>query len=138
VEFFVTTDTTKLYPFGDGDHWIEVKQRLTAGEERRIATTMFSGARQRGANEDREVSFDIDLDSAAFVKVAVYLVEWNVPGPNGRPLPLNTMREKFDALRAMDPDAYRMIEKAIDAHVATQEEEKKARNGSSTSRTSST
>lgn len=126
--FFVEPEQVKLYPFGDDEHWIEVKKTLNAGEARRIATSIFgTSARQEQRTDpdaNRSVAFDIDLEGAAFVKVCEYLVDWSLTR-NGKNVEIDTRRKKMDALRALDPEAYQAIEKAIDEHQARQSQEKK-------------
>ena len=129
MEFFGSSETDTVYPFpGDETHWILVKRGLTAGESRQIAHSGLKTA-SRPLNEDGSfgdsVGFDLDLDRAAFVKVALYLADWNIPGPNGKTVDIEKNPAKMSALRNLTPDVFTAIEKAIDTYVLARLEEKK-------------
>lgn len=140
MDFFASTETDSLNPFPDApDVWITVKRELTAGEDRQLAysalvrTTRPIEADGSMANA---LGFSMDIDKAAFVKVGLYLVDWNLPGTDGKTLPIITSpAAKFSALRNLKPAIFRAIEVAIDMHVDALVAQKKTvspPNGSST------
>lgn len=126
-ELFVTPETVKLPIFDDGTYWIEVKKQLNAGESKQIAAGAF---KSMTPTKDGVASYDIDLEVAAFRKVAVYLLDWNL-ARDGKTIPIDTPKSKYDALKALHTDVYAEIERVVDAHVI-QEQEKKATAGSAT------
>lgn len=132
MDFFATTETDKQYLFGEDKYWILIKRELTAGEERQLAHAGLRRA-SRPLNPDGSigdsVGFDLDLDRAAFTKVALYLADWNIPGPNGKTVEIEKMAQKVDALRAMRPDVFTEIERVIDTYLTERSEEKKALSG---------
>ena len=123
---FIRPDLVRL-AIGDDD-WIEVKRRLTAGEERRVFArvikTMHAGERA-----------ELDPEQVGVTRIAEYVVEWGGPGfsdGTGRAVPYSTA-----ALDHLDPDVYRAIERAVEAHEAREraarDAEKNERDGASSS-----
>src|SRR3990167_3928981 len=102
MEFFVSAETDKVPLFDGTDYWVELKRELNAGEDRQIAHAALRRA-TRSVNKDGDLSdelqFDLDLDYAAFTKVALYLADWNLPGPDGKTIDIKRSRkDKVDAL----------------------------------------
>jgi hypothetical protein len=133
MQFLASTETDKLHPFdGNTDIWIDIKRELTAGEERQITGAAFRRA-SRPVTEDggeTRMSFDLDYGLAGFMKVAIYLDDWNLTGLDGKPLDISTSGKKIDALKNLRPDVFAAIESAIDTAVAARHEEKKLQSGS--------
>lgn len=128
-ELFVTPQTDKLPLFDDGLYYIEVKRQLNAGEQNQISAGAFKSVTPTVGKDGPSVSYDIDLEVAAFRKVLVYLVDWNLTR-DGKTLAIENWKAKYDALKALHPDVYAEIERAVDAHVAAHE--KKVSPGSPT------
>jgi hypothetical protein len=130
-------DITKL-ELSDGD-WIEVRTRLTSGEERMIQRMTAKGyQRADGDGGDAQIRVDLDVTKFASVRAAQYLTNWSLRNFKGEPIPLpaNFSLEKRAAIiESLDEDTVREIDEAISTHVTAQEEareqEKKARAGSS-------
>jgi hypothetical protein len=77
-----------------------------------------------------EIGFTLDLDGAAFRKVELYLVDWNLPDKNGKTIEIKDSEPmKRTSLRALLPDVFGQIEKAIDGYVIEQQAKKKAQTG---------
>ncbi|MCR4375676.1 MAG: hypothetical protein NUW22_12585 [Acidobacteria bacterium] len=133
MEFFAGTETDTLYPFGGDQYWIAVKRELTAGEDRALAHAAIGrGTREVGPDGQptNEVGFALDLDKAAFKKVALYLHEWNLTDRQKRVVDIGTEAKKVAALRNLKPPQFRAIEVAIDAYVLERLIEKKVPSGS--------
>lgn len=129
MEFFATTETDQVYLFGGTEYWIAIKKGLTAGEERQLqgaALRRISRPTNADGTIGDSVGFDLDLDRAAFTKVAVYLSDWNITGRDGKTVEIKSMARKVDALRDLNPDVFTAIEKAIDDYVLARLQEKKA------------
>jgi hypothetical protein len=130
-QWTVTPAVVKLPLFDDGECWITVRQQLTAGEEKLMATGALKRMSPSGAGTtDFTVSYDVDFEAAAFNKIAVHLLDWNVPDPDGKVIFIDTPKKKNAALRVLHPDVFKEIERVIDEHVEAQEE-KKVTSGSS-------
>jgi len=130
-QWTVTPEVVKLPLFDDGECWITVRQQLTAGEEKMMATGALKRMSPSGAGTtDFSVSYDVDFEAAAFNKIAVHLLDWNVPDPDGKVIIIDTPKKMNASLRVLHPDVFKEIERVIDEHVEAQQE-KKATSGSS-------
>ena len=122
MEFFATVATEKVPIFGgDSGFWIEVKKELSAGDSKRLALAALKGVRKSASDDEGSQAFDLDLEVAAFNKVALYLVDWNVSDANGKSVEIDTPKKKLDALKNLKPSVLAEIEKAIDLFLAGQE-----------------
>lgn len=88
--------------------WIEVKKRLNQGEKKRIVASAFSTISQGRDNDNME--FNLNLETSAFEKVRVWLVDWSLTDFQNNKLPLDVA-----TFRALG-DVYDVIEKKIDDH----------------------
>lgn len=104
--------------WGDREFWVEVKRRLNTGEMKRLFASGFKSVSQ--VSED-STEMNIDWDRVMFVKVQTYLADWSLADDQG-----NKLVHNLDTLRALDPDVFGLIEKAIDRHIAAQEAQTKA------------
>lgn len=109
------------------DDWIEVKDRLSVGEERLVMAHMVGNVQGDGSRKP-------NLDVLGMGEVAAYLVDWSFIDAKGKSVPIDDEGKKLAALKALDPDTYREIEAAIDEHKKVVEKEvaesKKTRAGS--------
>lgn len=118
---FVEPKTVRL-ELSDGD-WVEVKARLTYGEEQRLASaglTSVKGARVQDA------TVGIDLERYNLAKLEVWLVDWSFRDARDKPAKLTR-----SAIAALDPDTAEEIMAALDAHIERLDDEKKALSGKS-------
>lgn len=86
--------------------WVEIKEELDHGEEQGLSAAAMRGmTRQQLVNaaetEDQETQDIFLLDSARmhFLKLAFYVVDWNLQDKQGRKVPLPTRLE--DRIRTM-------------------------------------
>lgn len=102
--------------------WLEVKQRLTAGEYRERLAREYTLDAETG----RQV---VDVRQTGFALVAAYVVDWSFVDDTGASVPFSE-----DALRTVDADTFREIHAAVQAHDqaddARRSEEKNVRAGS--------
>jgi hypothetical protein len=103
---FVTPDTVRL-PLSDGD-WIEVKQRLTNGERRRLNSAALGKSMPLGA---AVTEIAVDFAEMGTARALTYIVDWSFED-DGRRVPVS--REAFLSLDEPTADE---IDKALDAHV---------------------
>ncbi len=121
---FVRPDSVRLTLTGghEGDYII-VKRRLNAGEERRLNAALIK-------NFIPGQMPTLDPEQVGYAKVKAYLLDWGGVGFGP---------EKFNAgtIDDLDPDLYREIERAINAHevdqAAQREAEKNGRDGATNS-----
>lgn len=109
-------------------YWIEVKKRLSVGEERYVM------AQALGAVNVQDGTRKPNLEVLGMGEVAAYLVDWNFTDVKGKPVPIDSEAAKLAAIKGLDDETYDEIDKAIDAHKAAMEREiaeaKKTRAGS--------
>jgi hypothetical protein len=94
----------------DGD-WIQVKNRLSVGEERAAFQSIVG-----------EVSTDggwrrPNMESIGLAEVAAYLVAWSFRDPQGQPIPPD-----LATLKLLDPEDYKELEVAVQAHIKKMED----------------
>ena len=127
MDRFVTPQTTRLeISLGD---WIEVKRRLNTGEQQDLFAQMMPSITpgQPYALQSRHV---------LTAKVLAYLVDWSLTRQS-KAVPVSV-----DAVNNLDPDTFKEIREAIDAHETAVEAEidaaKKNHTGESTLKLAST
>lgn len=126
MDRFVTPLTTRL-EISDGD-WIDIKRRLNTGEQQDLFAQMMPSITpgQPYALQSRHV---------LTAKVLAYLVDWSLTRYS-KPVPVSV-----DAINNLDPDTFREIREAIDAHETVVEAEldaaKKNRSGDNASKLAS-
>jgi len=112
-------------------HWILVRDRLTAGDQREMFKRYYV--------KDPDGTRRVDNFESAVAMCLAYLVDWSMVDETGevitiRDEPVDIVRSALDHL---EPDWYTEIKTAIEAHVAEMEvvraEEKKVRSGATTS-----
>lgn len=121
MDFFASTDTETLPIFGDSAHSITIKRELTAADEKKVTFSALINKFRNTKPEDGgdvEQVFDIDIETAAFRKVEVWLVDWTLPKP------IDTPKAKRDALKALKPSVFAEIARVIDEYVKGREEKK--------------
>lgn len=131
-------DTVTLSLPDEGD-WIEVRRRLTSGQERMIQRMTAKGYQRADASGgDAQIRVDLDVTKFALVRAAQYITNWNLKNFEGKPivLPANyTLEKRVEIIEGLDEETVQEIDDAISAHVTAQQEardaEKKARGGSS-------
>lgn len=95
-----------------GGAWILVKKYLTAGETRQVFRRMM-----RAGDDGRDA---IDPLQVGLSKIVTYLVDWNLTDANDQPVPLRGLSPDVVAsiLDNMDPDGFKDVLNAIEAHEA--------------------
>lgn len=96
--------------------WIEVREEISIGEERRI----FAGAiKGQTALKDGETRTEYDAQAISFGQVIAYLVDWDAKGENGKDVECTP-----DTIKGLVPDVYHAVEAAVRAHVEETREKK--------------
>jgi hypothetical protein len=105
---FVTKETKRLAL--SEDRWIEVKLRLSFGEEQRIQNAYLG--RMRGMDNAAEAEMGVDFERGQVERFFVWLTDWSFCDENDKSVAVSR-----DAIRALDPDVVAEMEAALDAHV---------------------
>src|SRR5262245_1132435 len=123
---FVRPESDKL-DLSHGD-WVLVKRRLTAGEQRRAFARTVKRMQVGEATQ-------LDPEAIGLSVMVVYLLDWSLTDDSGQVVLIRDQPESAveSALLQLDPDSFREISDAIDAHVQAQqierENEKKVQDG---------
>ena len=138
MQFFVNPkNTTRLYPWGEGEnaqYWIEVKDHLSAKEERDIQTAGIPHILQKAGGKDtpaqapaegREMKMGLDVGRMALIRAAKQIVRWSLTDADGQPMPLSEA-----SIGELLPEQFDAIDKALDAHKEAKAAEKKDQSGS--------
>lgn len=135
----VNPNETKQLALSDGD-WVEVRVRLTSGEER-LMQRMTAKGYQKSENSDggdAQWRIDYDVTKYASVRIASYVTSWSLRNFKGEPIPLPanySLERRVQIVESLDEDTVSELDDVILEHVRVQrearEEEKKARAGNS-------
>lgn len=120
----------------DGD-WIDVKPRLSKGDELRLEGAAVGGLRtvdlQTPVSRDAEgVEMRFDNVQFAVTRFLVWIVDWSLTDARGK-----SVRLTRESLLALDPDFAREIDQALDRHIAAITEKKATTLGLNASRPAS-
>jgi len=107
---FVKPEIVRL-ELSDGD-WLEVKKRLSIGEER-------ASFQQISGSINNEGWIRPNVEMVGIAEVLAYLVDWSLIDANDKPVKVSK-----DALLSMDPDDYKEIEEAVQAHIKKMDAER--------------
>lgn len=116
---FVQPDIVRL-DLSDGD-WLDVRRELSNGEVRRAMAKTIKSLRPDGQIEP-------DLEMLGRAEIASYIVDWSFVDGQDKRVPFSDA-----ALDNLTQDAYNEIDKAVRAHIAKGEEERKNGAGGSSS-----
>ncbi len=109
--WFAKVVTDKL-DLGDG-YWLRVKRFLTKGEERAMQMGGMTHVARTGTEADAQQEIKIDWDKLSFAMCEAYILDWNLDGEDGTPVPYSP-----ETLRRLKTGAegYDVIDAAIKAH----------------------
>lgn len=97
------------------DDWIEVRKKLSVGEQR-AAVTSFVGVYTRDGGRTP------NLETLGMGQTLAYLIAWSLHDDEDRPVDIS-----LDSLKALDPRDYAEIEAAINKHIEAVDAEDEAR-----------
>ncbi len=115
---FVTPEVVRL-PLSDHE-WVDIKKRLNTGEQRAIFARMA-----RDITPGDKIA--LKPEEVGKAKIAEYLLGWSFVDDDGRPVPVAAAQ-----IDNLDPETYREIREAIDAHEERIEAEITARKNDQT------
>jgi len=109
---FVTPETATLQL--SDDDWIEVKERLTYGEQQRLA-----GGALRPKLTDGEIDISLDLETHSILRLSTWIIDWSFCDAKGKQVEVSR-----DAIASLDPDTVEEIENVLTAHIEALEKKK--------------
>lgn len=116
IAWFASPDTVRLdLP---GGQWIEIKRELTVKEERQVIGA-FVRATQRDP-ETGEAVTHVNTEGLG-AKVKAFLVDWSLRDAQDKPVKCTPQ-----AVDALTPAAFALIDAAIDAYLEQRDSEKNA------------
>lgn len=118
---FQNADVDRL-TLSDGE-WIEVKHRLSGGEAKRMSAAAFRDV-QRPKEMGDQPRVGVDFASLTLARTKAYLTDWSFRDAKDKPV-----RVTPEAIEALDEEALKEIEDAIDAHIDAVQAELKAQSG---------
>jgi hypothetical protein len=123
---FVKPEVVRL-PLSEGD-WLDVRKRLTVGEERAAFQQIVSDVGTEGGR------WKPNFEMIGVAQVAAYVVGWSLVDDEGIAVPFSV-----EAVQGLEPASFREIEQAVDAHIKRVEEELAAsKNGTGVATASAT
>lgn len=105
--------TVTRLELGDGE-WIEVREELSVGEQRKAYTAAVKGS----VKTDEGTRTEYDAQKLSFALVVAYLVDWSARDGNDKPVDISTLEKRRAAIEALDSESFEAIETAIEQHIA--------------------
>ena len=110
---FIGPDTKQVNLTGEWENeWVEVKKKLTFGEEQRLASASLTSvhlAQGRTSEDDTEIG--LDMERHAIMRIYLWVTEWSLQDHTGRVLPVTLQN-----IKNLDPDVAQNINDVLDAH----------------------
>jgi hypothetical protein len=104
---------------------VELKKRLTAGEDRAMKTGAFKHMSMAGQKQDNSGgSIEIDWSAMGIQRILTYVIDWSLEDDDGVKMKINR-----STVEACDPTFVDVLNDIINDHEAEVEEEKKAPTG---------
>lgn len=107
----VESDTLQL---SDGD-WVLVRRRLNTGESREMLARTYQ-------NTPGGPGLQLDIKQVGLSRVVAYVIDWSFVDALGNKVPYSEQ-----ALSGLEPESFKEILDAVDAHVEQQEKAREAR-----------
>jgi len=113
---FVQPEVTRI-PLSEGD-WIDVKKRLTVGEERAAFQQIVGEVNAQGWRRP-------NMEMMGIAEMAAYIVGWSFVDARGL-----TVGVSISSIQALDSASFKELETALEAHIKAMEAEiEAAKNG---------
>lgn len=119
---WASDETRRIDLIPDGSLWVEIKDELDHGDEQAMQAAAMKGITRQQVQSaidsgDQETQDVILMDSARlhFLKLAFYLVDWNLKDEQGRGITLPTrVDDRVRILKRLKPAVGMKISDAID------------------------
>jgi hypothetical protein len=112
MEWFADVAGSRRIEIPEINGWIECRQELSVGEKREIFSRAFKG---QVPLEDGAFRNEYDMQEVSFGQVMAYLGDWSAK-----------QDLTPDAVRALKPEIFAHIEKAVHKHIETLEKNEQA------------
>jgi hypothetical protein len=107
---FVQPEIVRL-DLSDGD-WVDVKKRLTVGEERAAFQAIIGEVNQATGWRRPNV------EMVGIAEMVAYIIRWSLRDANDLPVPVTV-----DTIKSLDSESFTEIEKALETHIKAVETE---------------
>lgn len=107
---FVTPNTVRL-ELSDDD-WIEIKERLTYGEQQALGNSALVGTRAGG--------FEVDFARVPQIRMATWITDWSFANADGKSIPVSPA-----AIANLDPETAEEIISALNDYQAQRDADPK-------------
>jgi hypothetical protein len=114
---FVKPGTTRL-DISDSD-WFEVKDKLSYGEEQKLAGAMTPS--MTPGTKTQSAVVDLDWGQYAIERLLVWVVDWSFEDDNGK-----QQKVTKDTIFSLDAETVEEMDAALERHIAEMEEKKGA------------
>lgn len=91
--------------------WVDVKKRLTVGEERAAFQQIVGEVNSAGWRRP-------NIEMAGIAQIAAYIVQWSLVDERGMPVAVSV-----DAIKSLDSASFTEIETVVEAHIKAMEAE---------------
>lgn len=109
TNFFATEET--ILEYLDDDHWVELKRELDYSEEGDLQGASI----QAGLNADGTPKLEFSLRAMRNLRLALYVVDWNLSGANGKVIPLpSKLEQRAELLGHLSPKWGEALARKID------------------------
>lgn len=98
--------------------WIDIKERLTYGEQKRLETGAMG--KLSGGTEE-EPAINLDFEKYNITRLLTWIVAWSQQDALGQMIPIDR-----DSIAALHPDIATEIEDVLTAHIQELEDAKNA------------
>jgi hypothetical protein len=102
----------------DGD-WVSVRQELSYGQQRRLATVGLTGVPAVLAETGQAPQLSVDWARFEVERLAVWLLDWSLVDADGEPVVVSR-----EAIEALEPGTAAELNAALDRHIADLEAKK--------------
>jgi hypothetical protein len=124
-DFFATTETMTFYPYGAETRvWIRFKRELSYGEQNELdnaATDGYSVREIKAKLNQSEIRVHSDIKRHRLLKLALYIDDWNYPGPDGQTLRWpRKLDEKVALIDKMNDELGKLLSNEVDRLIGEQ------------------
>jgi hypothetical protein len=109
TNWFADVRATARIDIPEIDGWIEVREELSIGDERKVFTSAIKG---QTPTSDGQTRTDYDAEQVSFGLVIAHIVDWSARDKDDKPVSLTP-----DAIKRLKPSVYHAIEKAVTDHM---------------------
>lgn len=103
AEFFADPRKSTRIPVPAIRGWVEVRDEISIGEERRVFANAVKGAT---TTKDGEQRMEYDAEKVSFGNNVLHIIDWSFKKPLSA-----------DAIKALKPPIYKAIDDAVAAHI---------------------